>query len=141
MSLLVVGSVALDTIKTPHGDRHHCLGGAACFFSVGASSFTDLRLVGVIGSDFPSEHVDMLRERGIDVEGLERRENGLTFRWSGEYVGRMDSARTLDTKLNVLGDFRPALPEHYKQTPYVFLANTDPNTQLHVREQLKAPKF
>ena len=96
MSLLVTGSMALDTIRTPHGTREAILGGAASYFSVGAQHFTDVRLVAVIGEDFPPEHVELLRGRGVDLEGLERREGAQTFRWTGRYEGRMDVAETLE---------------------------------------------
>ena len=141
MSLLVVGSVALDTITTPFGSRENCLGGAASYFSVGSRHFTDVRLVGVIGADFPDEHTQLLKSRGVDLEGLETKEDGLTFRWTGQYEGRMDVAQTLDTQLNVLGSFKPELPDTYRQTPFAFLANTDPVTQVHVRQQLENPTF
>ncbi|MAG55043.1 MAG: sugar kinase [Planctomycetes bacterium] len=141
MSLLVVGSMALDTITTPHGTHEDILGGAACFFSVGARHFTDLRLVGVIGDDFPEEHVSMLRDRGIDLAGLERRAGAKTFRWTGQYEGRMDVAETLKTELNVLGEFRPTLPSSFTDTPFAFLANGDPVTQAWVADQLADRKF
>lgn len=140
-SLLVVGSMALDTISTPHGNRENILGGAACFFSVGARNFTDVRLVGVVGEDFPEEHIQMLRDRGVDLTGLERRSGAKTFRWTGRYEGRMDVAETLDTQLNVLGEFKPTLPDAYLDTRYAFLANGDPVTQAHVRDQLKNSEF
>ncbi|MAB91011.1 MAG: sugar kinase [Planctomycetes bacterium] len=141
MSLLVTGSMALDTITTPHGTREAVLGGAASFFSVGARHFTDVRLVAVIGDDFPDEHVAMLRDRGIDIEGLERRAGAKTFRWTGRYAGRMDVAETLDTQLNVLGEFKPTLPGKFTDTPFAFLANGDPVTQAWVRDQLSPNAF
>lgn len=141
MSLLVVGSIALDSITTPFGRRSDVLGGAASFFSIAASNFTELLLVGVVGRDFPDAHVELLRSRSIDLEGLERVADGLTFRWSGSYEGRMENALTLDTQLNVLGSFRPTLPESYRPCRYAFLANTDPDTQIHVRDQLDGARF
>lgn len=141
MSLLVVGSVALDTIATPHGERLGILGGAASFFSVGARHFSGVRLVGVVGEDFPEAHLDLFRSRGIDLAGLERRNGGRTFRWSGRYEGRMDTAETLRTDLNVLGSFKPELPASYLDSRYAFLANTDPVTQSYVRAQLRNPRF
>ncbi len=141
MSLLVTGSMALDTIRTPHGTREAILGGAASYFSVGAQHFTDVRLVAVIGEDFPPEHVELLRGRGVDLEGLERREGAQTFRWTGRYEGRMDVAETLDTQLNVLGDFKPTIPESFRDTPFAFLANGDPVTQAWVRDQLAPDAF
>lgn len=141
MSLLVVGSIALDTVKTPFGERSDILGGAASFFSVAASFFTPVRLLGVIGDDFPECHVDLLRSRGVDLRGLERRAGGKTFRWSGSYEGRMDTATTRDVKLNVLGDFKPTIPDAYMDSAFVFLANTDPVTQAHVVRQLPGRRF
>jgi len=141
MSLLVTGSVAIDSITTPHGEREAILGGAASYFSVGSRHFTDVRLVGVIGDDFPEQHVTMLRERGIDLDGLEHRAEAKTFRWTGRYAGRMDVAETLETQLNVLGEFKPTLPDAYLDTPYAFLANTDPVTQAWVRDQLSPRAF
>jgi hypothetical protein len=141
MSLLVVGSMALDSISTPHGSRDNCLGGSASFFSIGARHFTDLRLVAVIGDDFPEPHVDLFRRRRIDLNGLERRPGAKTFRWTGRYMGRMDAAETLKTELNVLADFRPTLPDAYRKTPFVFLANGDPITQSWVYDQLEEPRF
>ncbi len=141
MSLLVVGSIALDTVKTPFGERTDVLGGAACFFSVAASFFTPVRLLGVIGDDFPDRHVQLLRSRGIDLTGLERRVGGKTFRWSGSYEGRMDIATTRDVKLNVLGEFKPTVPAAYLDSEFVFLANTDPVTQSHVIRQVEGRRF
>lgn len=141
MSLLVVGSVALDNIGTPHGERRAILGGAASFFSIGARHFAPIRLVGVVGEDFPEEHIELFRQSGIDTRGLERRKDGLTFRWTGRYEGRMDVAETLKTELNVLGSFKPTLPDAYRDSRYVFLANGDPVTQAHVRAQLPDARF
>lgn len=141
MSLIVVGSVAIDSISTPFGNHEDILGGAASYFSVGSRNFVPVNLVGVIGEDFPEAHVDLLRSREVGLEGLERREGGKTFRWTGKYEGRMDVAQTLDTQLNVLGAFKPDLPDSYKSTRYAFLANTDPVTQAHVCGQLEDPAF
>ncbi len=141
MSVLVVGSIALDSVATPFGVRENILGGAACFFSVAASFFAPIRLTGVVGDDFPDEHVAMLRERGIDLLGLERRRGAKTFRWTGSYEGRMDTAKTIKTELNVLGAFRPEIPAAWRKSPYVFLANGDPVTQAHVLDQLEGPCF
>ncbi len=141
MSLLVVGSIALDSVTTPFGDRDNILGGAASYFSCAASFFTPVSLVGVVGDDFPAEHVALFRKKGIDVSGLEHRAGAKTFRWSGEYVGRMDSARTRRTDLNVLGNFRPDLAPAHRKQPFVFLANGDPVTQSFVADQLTARKF
>ena len=141
MTLLVVGSVALDTVETPYGVRENILGGAASHFSVGASLFAPVRLVGVIGEDFPEEHVAFLRTRDIDLTGLRRIAGGKTFRWTGRYEGRMDVAETLDTQLNVLGECRPEVPEAFRDTEFVLLANDNPVNQLHVARQMKAPRF
>jgi cytidine kinase len=141
MTVVVVGSVALDSIATPFGVKEDILGGAACFFSVAASFFAPVRLVGVVGEDFPEQHVDLLRRRGVDLAGLERRAGEKTFRWTGSYQGRMDVAKTIKTELNVLGAFKPTLPQAWRSSPYVFLANGDPVTQLHVLDQLEGPSF
>lgn len=141
MTIVVVGSVALDSIATPFGVKEEILGGAACFFSTAASFFAPVRLVGVVGDDFPERHLDLLRGRGVDLGGLERRAGARTFRWTGSYEGRMDVAKTLKTELNVLGAFKPTLPEAWRRSPYVFLANGDPVTQLHVLDQLEGPAF
>ena len=141
MSLLVVGSMALDSIATPHGSRENILGGAATFFSMAARHYVPVSLVAVVGEDFPEEHVRLLEESGIGTEGLERRQGGRTFRWRGAYEGRMDVAQTLETQLNVLGEFRPTLPPTCRETPFVFLANGDPVTQAHVVKQLENPSF
>ncbi len=139
MSVLVVGSVALDTIETPFGEAEEVLGGAAIYSSVAASLFTQVRLVGVVGSDFPQEHIDLLLRRKIDLAGLKRRE-GKTFRWSGKYGYNLNEAETLETQLNVFEDFRPEIPEGYRDSELVFLANIDPELQLQVLEQVSAPK-
>lgn len=141
MSVLVVGSIALDSVTTPYGHRDDILGGAACYFAVAASFFGPVQLVGVIGDDFPPEHVRLLEARGVDLAGLDRRAGAKTFHWWGSYEGRMASATTKRTDLNVLGSFRPTLPEAFRRTPYVFLANGDPVTQSHVLDQLEAPEF
>lgn len=140
MSILVVGSVALDTVKTPFGERKDALGGSATYFSYAASFFTTVRLVGVVGKDFPKEHVELLKSRKIDTAGLEVG-NGKTFRWSGKYEFDLNEAQTLDTKLNVFEAFRPKIPDAYKKTPYVFLANINPELQLQVLEQVAKPKL
>lgn len=141
MSLIVVGSVALDSIATPHGQKDNILGGAATYFSVGARRFAPVEMVGVVGEDFPAEHVALFEKCGIGLEGLDHRKGGKTFRWKGSYEGRMDVANTLDTQLNVLGAFKPDLSAAHRGARYCFLANTDPVTQAHVRDQLEAPRF
>lgn len=140
MSLLVVGSVAIDSVSTPFGERDEALGGSALYFSASASYFTDVNLVAVIGEDFPSEPIDFLRSRGVDLDGL-KRTAGKTFRWKGEYGYDLNEAVTLDTQLNVFGDFHPELPAGYRDSSHVFLANIDPTLQLEVLEQVNDPKF
>lgn len=141
MSVLVVGSMAIDSVATPFGSRPEALGGSATFFSMSASNLTSVRLVAVIGDDFPSEHVDMLAQRNIDLAGLERVSGGKTFRWQGRYSENLNEAITLGTQLNVFADFRPKLPEHYRDSEYVFLANIHPALQAEVLEQVRAPKL
>ncbi|SRR5579884_640650 len=140
MSLLVVGSVAFDSVKTPFGEAKEVLGGSATYFSTAASYFTDVKLVAVVGEDFPEAHLEFLRTRGIDFKGLERRP-GRTFRWKGEYGYQLNEAKTLDTQLNVFESFRPALPDPYRDASFVFLANIDPELQLDVLKQVKRPKL
>ncbi len=141
MSLLVVGSIAFDSISSPFGERQDILGGAASYFSVGASLFTPVRLVGVVGADFPAEHEALFRSKGVDLAGLTRVADGKTFRWSGRYVDRMDVAETLDTQLNVLGDHRPPIPDSFLDSDFVLLANDNPANQLHVATRMKDAKF
>jgi sugar/nucleoside kinase (ribokinase family) len=135
MSLLVVGSVAFDSIRTPHGKVEDILGGAATYFSVAASWFAPVRVVAVVGEDFGDAQMRVFHDRAIDTTGLEHAP-GRTFRWSGEYAGAMNEARTLDTQLNVFERFAPKIPASYLDSEFVFLANIDPVLQLHVREQL-----
>ncbi len=139
MSIVVIGSVALDSVKTPFGERSDALGGSAVYFSYSASFFTDVKLVGVVGRDFPERHLDLLRRRRIDLAGLQVAE-GDTFRWSGCYEYDLNEAKTLDTRLNVFERFAPNLPEAYRSTDAVFLANIDPDLQLRVLRQVHRPK-
>ena len=142
MGILVVGSVALDTVETLEGKVEDSLGGSATYFSVAASFFhQQIHLVGVVGDDFPSEYVDFLSKRGIDMQGLERITGGKTFRWGGSYVSDLNAAETEFTYLNVFSDFDPKLPYTYQDTPYVFLANINPELQLRVLEQVHRPKL
>src|SRR4051794_28160367 len=141
MPLLVVGSVALDTVETPHGAVEHALGGSATFFSYAASFFTPVRLVGVVGEDFPDAHREMLKARGIDTSGLVVEKGGKTFHWKGRYQGDMNTAETLEVHLNVLGTFDPELSAPFAETPYVFLANGSPAMQRKVLSQAKKRKF
>jgi sugar/nucleoside kinase (ribokinase family) len=138
MSILVVGSVAFDTVTTPFGQATEVLGGSATYFAAAASFFTDVRLVAVVGQDFPEEHLDFLRRRNVDLRGL-RRAPGKTFRWVGEYGFDLNEARTLDTQLNVFADFAPAIPEEYRDSEVVFLANIDPDLQREVLSQVRRP--
>lgn len=140
MSLLVVGSMAFDSVKTPFGEREDAIGGSATYFSVSASYFTDVRLVAVVGSDFPQSELDFLAERSVDLSGLERSE-GKTFRWKGEYGFDLNTAHTLDTQLNVFQDFRPQVPAAFSESEFVFLANIDPELQASVVEQVKSPQL
>jgi sugar/nucleoside kinase (ribokinase family) len=138
MPILVVGSLALDDVETPFGKREAALGGAAVYFGLAASYFTEVRLVGVVGEDFPTPHVDLLAGRGIDIAGL-RTVPGKTFRWGGKYGYDFNARDTLYTDLGVFADFAPAIPESFRQTPDVFLANIHPGLQLDVLEQVERP--
>jgi len=138
--ILTVGSVAFDSIKTPFGETSRVVGGAATYFAIAASSFTNVRLVGVVGEDFREEHVRTFAGRPIDLAGLQRLP-GETFRWKGEYKFDLNTRETIYTYLNVFQDFRPIIPEGYRSTPFVFLANIHPSLQLEVLDQVKAPEF
>ena len=138
--ILVVGSIGLDTVETPFGTVQDVLGGAASYAATAASFFTDVRIVGVVGEDFPAEHVDFFCCRGIDLRGMQRKA-GHTFRWNGYYEFDMNQAHTLATHLNVFEEFRPEIPAEYRATPYVFLANIDPELQLGVLDQMDNPQF
>jgi sugar/nucleoside kinase (ribokinase family) len=140
MSILVVGSVAFDSISTPFGEAAEVLGGSACYFATSASFFTDVDLVAVVGEDFPQRHIDFLSGRGIGLDGLQR-SAGQTFRWKGRYEYDLNEAHTLDTQLNVFEQFKPVLPDSYREAEYVFLANIDPELQLEVLEQVKNPQL
>jgi sugar/nucleoside kinase (ribokinase family) len=140
VDVIMVGTVALDSVKTPFGEVEETLGGSSVYASVAASLFAKVGLVGVIGKDFPQRHIDFLKEKGIDLAGLETAD-GDTFRWKGYYEYDMNQAHTLDTRLNVLSRFNPKLPQTYRDARYVFLANTDPEIQLNVLEQIRKPKL
>ena len=140
MSVLVVGSVALDSVETPFGKADDVLGGSATFFSASASHLTKVSVVGVVGSDYPMEKLDPLKKRGVDFSGLERAE-GSSFRWRGRYRHDLNSAETLETHLGVFSHFSPKIPEALKSSPYLFLANIDPRLQLDVLQQVKKPKL
>ena len=141
MPLLVVGSVAYDSIKTPHGELEHALGGAAVYFSLAAHPFTEVRLVGAVGDDFQPQDEALLRDRGIDLGGLERVRDGETLRWSGVYSEDMNDRQTLSVDLNVFEDYEPVLPRRFCDSRYVFLANGPPVTQASVLEQTDDPVF
>src|SRR5918911_1015929 len=141
MPVLVVGSVAFDSIETPFGRADDVLGGAGSHFSLAASVLTPVRLVGVVGGDMPDEFLDLLRDHGVDLEGLQHVEKGKTFRWAGRYEYDMNVAHTLDTQLNVFADFKPDLPESYRDTEFVYLANIIPRLQLDVLDQVRRPQF
>ncbi len=140
MPVLVVGSIALDHIKTPTAEHRSLLGGSASYAAVAASFFGPVQLVGVVGDDFPAEHKQLFLDRQIDIAGLEVA-TGQTFAWAGEYELNMNNRRTLSVALNVFENFRPKLPENYRQTPYVLLGNIAPSLQRLVVEQIRQPKF
>jgi len=140
MPVLVVGSIALDTIKTPLDEREDLLGGSASYAAVAASYFAPVNLVGIVGEDFPQAHIDLLSSRNIDLDGLQR-VPGKTFRWTGEYLGDMNTRETRSVALNVFEHFEPALPESYRGTPIVLLGNISPSLQHHVLDQLESPRF
>lgn len=140
MSLLVVGSVAFDTLETPHGKAEEILGGSASYCAVTASYFAPVRIVAIVGEDFGEEQLRVFKERSIDVAGLER-VPGRTFRWRGQYVGDMNEARTLETQLNVFERFTPKIPPSYLTSDFIFLGNIDPPLQLYVRQQLPQAKL
>jgi sugar/nucleoside kinase (ribokinase family) len=140
MSILVVGSVALDAIKTPHSRCEEVLGGSATFFSFSARLFSQVNLVAVVGRDFPAKYVKLFKDKGVGIKGLEVAD-GETFRWVGEYDWDFNTAKTIATHLNVFSDFNPKLPPEYKNSKYVFLANIDPEIQERVLRQVKNPKL
>ncbi len=140
MPVLVVGSVAFDSIKSPYGQVENILGGSATYFALAASYFTEVRVVAVVGDDFTAEHEAVLRRRGICVEGLQRAP-GKTFYWSGEYGENVNQAKTHFTELNVFQDFQPRIPERYLDTEFLFLANIDPRLQAQVRRQVNGARL
>jgi sugar/nucleoside kinase (ribokinase family) len=140
MSVLVVGSIAIDTVKTPVEEHSELLGGSASYAALAASFFSPVRLVGIVGNDFPKSEFNFWRSRKIDSEGVQR-VNGKTFRWSGEYSWDLNTRQTRSIDLNVFKDFKPELPETYRQTDFVLLANIAPSLQTHVLEQMERPRF
>lgn len=136
MSILVVGTVAFDSIETPYGSAERVLGGSASYFALAASFFSPVRVVGVVGEDFPVQYLKLLSQRGVDLAGL-KKEQGATFHWRGRYHEDLNIRDTVELHLNVLSGFRPELPDSYKQAEYVFLGNIDPVMQLEVLDQLE----
>ncbi len=139
MSILVVGSVAFDSVETPFGRVENVLGGSATYFSTSASFFTDVNLVAVVGEDFPQEHLDFLKSRNVNVDGLSK-SPGKTFHWQGKYGYDLNEAQTLATHLNVFEHFKPVIPDAYKDAEYLFLANIDPELQMEVLNQVRKPR-
>src|SRR2546421_846780 len=140
MSVLIVGSTALDSIKTPYRENPRLLGGSASHAAVAASFFAPVKLVGIVGDDFPKRYLRLYRRHGIDLEGLQMAP-GKTFHWAGEYEVNMNNRRTLTTELGVFEAFTPNLPEAYRRTPFVLLANIAPALQHHVLNQMRRPRF
>lgn len=140
MSVIVLGTVALDTVKTPFGKRTQMLGGSAAHFSMSARLFTKVNLVAIVGEDFPERHFSFLRQKGINISSLIR-SAGKTFQWSGEYKGDLNTALTLSTELGVLSAFRPQISEEQKKIKYIFLANVDPDIQWHLLSHVRSPRL
>ena len=140
MTVLVVGSVALDSVETPFGKATDVLGGSGTFFSASASHLAPVQLVGVVGSDYPTAKLEPLARRGVDLAGLEHAD-GNSFRWRGRYRHDLNSAETLETHLGVFSNFRPKIPPQFRNAPFVFLANIDPRLQLEVLSQVNKPKL
>ncbi|MBM3998458.1 MAG: sugar kinase [Planctomycetes bacterium] len=141
MSLLVVGSVAFDSVHTPTASRERVLGGSAVYCSYAASYFTPVHLVGVVGEDWPAEHTELLRARGIDMSGLRVIPGAETFRWTGKYLPNMNDRETLEVHLNVFAQFDPVLTAPQRECPYVFLANGSPRLQLKTLQQMRQPRL
>ena len=139
-SVLVVGSVALDSVETPFGKIEDAVGGSGTFFSASASHFTKVLLVGVVGDDYPVVKLEPLRGRGVDLSGVEKAE-GVSFRWRGRYRHDLNAAETLETRLGVFSNFHPVVPDAFRRAPYVFLANIDPRLQLDVLRQVEQPRL
>jgi len=140
MSIIVLGTVALDTVKTPFGARRHMLGGSAVHFAMAARLFSEVNLVAIIGHDFPSRHLAFLQRKGINLTSLIRSE-GKTFKWQGEYQGDLNTALTLSTELGVLVDFKPVVAHEQRSIQHIFLANIDPEIQMHLLSYMRAPKL
>jgi len=140
MSIIVLGTVALDTVKTPFGLKKHMLGGSAVHFAMAARLFTKVNLVAIVGKDFPKKHIDFLRQKGLILTSLIQ-DKGKTFRWEGEYQGDLNTALTLNTELGVLAAFNPFVSEEQKKIKYIFLANVDPDIQRHLLEKMRSPSL
>jgi len=140
MSLLVVGSIALDSVQTPFGSTVDALGGSAVFFSSAGCLFHPVQVVGVVGDDYPIDRLERLEERGVDLSGVERRA-GESFRWKGKYSYDLQNRETLETRLGVFAEFQPRIPETFRDAQYVFLGNIDPELQLSVLDQIRSPKL
>lgn len=140
MSIVVVGSIAFDSIKTPLGHRERSLGGAANYFAMAAHFFGKVKMVGVVGEDFPRAHLKLLEKNNVDISGIQILP-GLSFHWQGEYGDDLNTANTINTELNVFEHFMPELPSSYRNAETIFLANIDPKLQIHVLKQMKAPKI
>ena len=141
MSLLVTGSIGIDTVKTPYGVSENCLGGSAVYFSMAASFFSPVRLVGVIGADCPFDLAKIFAGRNVDLTGLEVRPQSKTFRWAGSYRDNMDDRKTDSMELNVLAEHPPTVPVSFRDSKFVFLANTTPKLQLELLDQIESPLF
>ncbi len=141
MPLLVVGTVALDSIETPQASRDRVLGGSAVYFSYAASYFTSVRLVGAVGEDWPPEHTEFLSSRRIDTSGLQVIPGKKTFYWKGKYLPGMNERETLEVQLNVYGEHQPQLPDEFRRCPFVFLANGSPKLQMQILEQMTGPRL
>src|SRR6516225_6175948 len=141
MSLLVTGSIGIDTVETPHGRREDVIGGSAIYFSYAASFFSPVRLVGVVGDDCPRKLLHVFENRDVDTSGLEIRNGSKTFRWHGSYVQDMNQAVTVEVDLNVLAERSPRIPHNFLDSRYVFLANTHPVLQQEMLASLKSPRL
>ncbi|MCX6835049.1 MAG: hypothetical protein NTW07_07945 [candidate division Zixibacteria bacterium] len=141
MNLVIVGSVALDTVETPFAKVERALGGTATYASIAASYFASPGIVAVVGGDLERRHISLLKRRGIDLEGLQVVPDSKTFHWSGCYEGDMNQAITRDTQLNVFESFSPTIPESYRRAPFLFLGNIQPDLQLDVLAQMKKPRL
>ena len=136
-----MGSVALDSIKTPLGERKNVLGGSATYLSLAAGYFAPVNLVSIVGSDFPGSYLELFRRRNIDLNGLTISKKNKTFKWQGYYEGALNEAHTIKTEVNVLAEFKPEIPQEYRDCDYLFLANIDPEIQMEVLRQAKKTKF